>query len=106
MTTPPHLTAPFTHTIGYIWDAEHHMVANAVQDNGEDFMEIVADKLNGLSGHLAGGPFYYKEMAIYRADHQGVLMVRGWGRLQYLPDGDKAQDAIGDWIALRMNDNN
>jgi hypothetical protein len=33
-----------------------------------------------------------------------VLRIRGWGRIQYLPDAEKLQDAVGELIARAMTE--
>lgn len=45
---------------------------------------------------------------IMDANSNHVADIRGWGRLQYHPDGDEAasklQDAIGDWVVNTLNE--
>lgn len=40
---------------------------------------------------------------ILDADGNHLLDVRGWGRLQYLPNGRYIQDAIGVFVAQSLN---
>ena len=69
---------PFRYRLGYIWDADNHMVA---------------DRLD--QGFTA---CYENEAAV------AALRVRGWGRLQYRKDCDPEalQDMIGTVIAEAM----
>lgn len=41
---------------------------------------------------------------IFDADSHMVLMIRGWGRLQYLPEAEAKQDEIGNFVAQAIND--
>jgi len=41
---------------------------------------------------------------IIDSDLNHILDIRGWGRLQKLPDGPEIQDAIGEWIAKLINE--
>ena len=41
---------------------------------------------------------------VWDADGNMILMIRGWGRLQYLPDGEKKQDDIGAFIVQAINE--
>ena len=41
---------------------------------------------------------------IFDADGHMVLMIRGWGRLQCLPDAEARQDEIGQFVADAIND--
>lgn len=66
--------APFKYNHGYIYDSQNLMVADD-GGYGDD---------NSVSGAVASH-------------------VRGWGRLGYLPDGDKLQDEIGQMMADALN---
>lgn len=50
-------------------------------------------------------PVRFDEMGGYfwDADDRMIAQVRGWGRLQYLPDAEKKQDNIGKFIAEAIN---
>lgn len=41
---------------------------------------------------------------IFDADNHMVLMIRGWGRLQYLPEAEEKQDEIGQFVADAINE--
>lgn len=69
---------PFYYRLGYIWDADNHMVADRLDQGFTACQE--------------------NESAV------AALRVRGWGRLQYRQDCDPAalQDMIGTLIAEAM----
>ena len=41
---------------------------------------------------------------IYDSDSNMITQIRGWGRLQYLPNGEAKQDAIGEFVADAINE--
>lgn len=45
---------------------------------------------------------------VWDANSSRVLDIRGWGMLQYHPDGQEAaaklQDAIGEWVVKTLNE--
>ena len=51
-------------------------------------------------------PVKYDNMGtyIFDADNHMVLMIRGWGRLQYLPEAEEKQDEIGQFVADAINE--
>lgn len=54
-------------------------------------------------------PLKYDDMGqtIFDAKGNMILQIRGWGRLQYHPDGQdaaaKLQDEIGKWVVDTLN---
>lgn len=50
-------------------------------------------------------PFYYDAASGFIFDQEGKTPaeVRGWGMLQYKPNGDKVQDEMGHDIAKGLN---
>lgn len=40
---------------------------------------------------------------IMDADHNLICDIRGWGRFQYMKDGGKIQDMMGEAIAKAIN---
>lgn len=50
--------------------------------------------------------FDKNEIAILDSDDNKIIDVRGWGRLQYLPQPIKIQESIGEYIADLMNKDN
>lgn len=59
---------------------------------------------------LYEAPFHHERGYIWDAknkmvaDDGAVLRVRGWGRISYLPDAEKLQDAVGDLIAKALTE--
>jgi hypothetical protein len=51
-------------------------------------------------------PAKYDEMGgyIFDANNQMIGEVRGWGKLQYLPDAEELQDALGQFIVDAINE--
>jgi len=37
-------------------------------------------------------------------EHNHILDIRGWGRYQYMKDGEKIQDAVGQFIVDAINE--
>lgn len=50
-------------------------------------------------------PCHFDEMGGIILDFNNQMMaeVRGWGKLQYLPNGEELQDAMGYFIADSIN---
>lgn len=48
-------------------------------------------------------PVKFQHGYIYDAESNMITQIRGWGRLQYLPNPEAKQDAIGEWIANVIN---
>ena len=48
--------------------------------------------------------YYSGTQMIFDSNEEIVLDVRGWGRIQYLPEPEKRQDSIGEFIADAMNE--
>lgn len=57
---------------------------------------------------LYEAPFYFKRGYIFDAKHRmvaddagqdAIARVRGWGRISYLPDAERLQDAVGALVA-------
>ena len=70
---------PFKYLSGYVWDSANNMVCDdAIQSANED---IATKKSHG----------------------EPVLRLRGWGRIQYLPNAEATQDQVGDIIAKALN---
>jgi hypothetical protein len=60
---------------------------------------------------LYSPPFRVVEGAIYDSaghkvadDREGVMRVRGWGRIAYMENADQLQDAVGQMLADALND--
>lgn len=41
---------------------------------------------------------------VWDAKKNHVLDIRGWGRLQYHPNGHELQDGIADWMVATLNE--
>ena len=68
---------PFRFQYGFIFDKQGNMVAdNSCGDDGE-----VAD-----------------------ADGNMLLRVRGWGRISYMEDPERLQDAVGELLVAALNE--
>ena len=52
------------------------------------------------------GPVVYEKMGtmILDADNNLIVDIRGWGRFQYMEDGEKKQDEMGQFIADAINE--
>jgi len=59
-----------------------------------------------LVSELVKYPVRYDDQGqyIWDADNHMVLMIRGWGRLQYLEDAEAKQDVIGEFVAEAINE--
>jgi hypothetical protein len=51
-------------------------------------------------------PFHYDEygQSIYDANNNLAIDVRGWGRIQYLENGEVKQDAFGRYVTRLLNE--
>jgi hypothetical protein len=51
-------------------------------------------------------PFHFDEYGqmIFDANNEHVLDIRGWGRIQYLPDAEAKQDTFGRFVADMLNE--
>jgi hypothetical protein len=51
-------------------------------------------------------PFHYDPYGqmIFDANHNQVLDIRGWGRIQYLDNAELKQDTFGKFIAYTLNE--
>ena len=87
----------------YVWDSAHHMclmkVESGLTDNN---IQKFVDILNGTYDkpfNINGYTFSIKDGKIF-VDDKPFLIVRGWGRLQYVKDDNPAaiQDAFGQWV--------
>src|ERR1035437_1957727 len=104
-------TLPFTNSDPYIYDTDYHMclmyctskIPQEAQNrllkvlNGEK--DIDFNKSKQLSTIKAGEIFYGDRM---------ILIVRGWGRLQYIKTDDPGliQDICGQWVVDTLNNYN
>ena len=68
--------APFRYECGYIWDAAGEMVADDRADAGDKSAE----------------------------ERSLAVRVRGWGRIAKLPDAEKLQDTVGQFIAEALTE--
>jgi len=52
------------------------------------------------------GPVKYHSMGtmITDANNELICDIRGWGRFQYMIDGEIAQDSMGEFIAIAINE--
>lgn len=53
---------------------------------------------------LIKAPVKYDHGYIWDADGNMIAQVRGWGRLQYLPNPEDKQDSIGQFVADAINE--
>lgn len=94
----------------YIWDNENSMVAN-IQIEDRKAIEVIEERVctglrkfkeedyNGMYELLHG-------YIIHKQSDKPVLLVRGWGRLQYKDDPELRQDNIANYLLNCMNFNN
>lgn len=53
---------------------------------------------------LIVGPVKHVCGMIHDKEGNHIVDIRGWGRLQYMKDGEILQDKIGDWVAQAINE--
>lgn len=49
-------------------------------------------------------PVKFQIGKIFDDEGNHILDIRGWGRLQYLPDAEAKQDGIGEFVAEAINE--
>jgi hypothetical protein len=72
---------------------------------------MMTDKQHALE--LYTPPFRYYRGYIFDANNNmiadnpcedAVVRIRGWGRISYMPEPEKLQDAVGELIAEALNE--
>lgn len=95
----------------YVWDGNSNMCLMTVSNskNINEFMEVLVRIMNGERVNIHPAyPFYIENGVVYvGAGNQKLLLIRGWGRLQYIKDENPEliQDTFGQWVVDILNDN-
>jgi hypothetical protein len=90
---------PFTYNQGYIFDSEGNIFADKQAedtinlDNAIDLDEDKSEKEDGETSEQSPS-----------ATCNGLLRIRGWGRLGKRPDGAKLQDRVGKYVAALLTE--
>lgn len=71
---------------------------------GKPGCEIPPQAYRPTPARLIVGPVTAYSGMLHDAEGNHICDIRGWGRLQYMKDGDKLQDKIGDWVAAAINE--
>ena len=53
---------------------------------------------------LIKAPVKFQHGYINDSEGNMITQIRGWGRLQYLPDAEQKQDDIGEFVAEAINE--
>jgi hypothetical protein len=87
----------------YIWDDKHNMCMTKVHGDDE-FFNLVVGLLNGTESRHPQKEFIFKDGKI-STDGKTVLIIRGWGRLQYIEEDNPEliQDTFGQWVTDMLN---
>lgn len=88
----------------YVWDSNNNMIANYLNNGSVD--EINSRIIGGMREFknesmnkckLIDGRIIHIESGV------SLLLIRGWGRLQYKNDPEKRQDNIANYLLNCMN---
>lgn len=89
---------------GYVWNIDNNVTLQAPFFNST-YLDLVTNRLNGIYKPLIGEHnFTIKDGDIYDNDIK-VLIVRGWGRLQYIKTDkpELIQDTFGQYVVDLLN---
>lgn len=70
---------------------------------GKPGCEVPEQKYRPTPDRLIVGPVTHLYGMIHDAEGNHICDVRGYGRLQYMKDGEDLQDGIGEWLAAAIN---
>ena len=87
----------------YIWDNEHHMVANYLNEN---FIDLVNEKVLGEMKIIDESQelfFIHGDVIVKKDSLEQILLVRGWGRLQYKDNAEERQENILNYLLNCLN---
>lgn len=88
----------------YVWDIDNNVVLQAPYFNSP-YLDLINKRLNGIFVPLIDDHnFTIKNEEIYDNANK-VLVVRGWGRLQYIKtdEPELIQDTFGQYVVDLLN---